>query len=193
MKAVAGAALAGDLERRLEPGAPGGAVEAGAQAQGDAAAVGDRHVADDAGHREAHAGVEGDGCACCARGGPATASLPSPGTWSVCRRTDGVRSQAAAAPLARGATQTATSSATSATKRRREGAREARVPNRERACHVAAGLPLVVVSHAPGTRRAGRPGGGDGSRPCFYGVGRAPRFLEQEVSLGRLVGLPRDL
>ena len=47
--------------------------------------------------------------------GPASRSLPSPGIVSVCRRTVGVRSQSAAAPLARGATQTATRQAATAT------------------------------------------------------------------------------
>ena len=55
------------------------------------------------------------GAAALRAAGAATASRPSPGGMSVCRRTDGVRIQEAAAPLARGATQTATSSTASAT------------------------------------------------------------------------------
>ena len=120
--------------------------------------------------------------------GPATARRPSPGGVSVCRRTDGVRIQAAAAPLARGATQTATSSAASATKvvasaRARRGCRAVN----ERVMRTP--VSRCRWSTAPRDVRGGWTRSGRGAG-LAYGVGAAPRFLEQEEGLGRRFRLP---
>ncbi len=115
--------------------------------------------------------------------GPATTRRPSPGGVIECRRTDGVRIQSAAAPLARGATQTATSSAASATKvvaraRARRGCRA--VWGRVAWTPVSRSRRLLLQER----RRVVDPSPA-GSRPCLHGVGPPPRFLEQEVGLGR--------
>ncbi len=108
--------------------------------------------------------------------GPATVRRPSPGGVSVCRRTDGVRTQVAAA-LARGATQATMSSAASAT----QVVASARARRECRAVSVRVMWTPVSrcrCSSAPATHAAGDVLARRGSRPCFNGVGAAPRSLE---------------
>ncbi len=98
------ALLLRDLERGGEPGAPGQAVEAGAQVHGHGAGGG-RDGAHHAEHREAGAGVDGRraGPAAAAARPPAAVSTRSPSaSFTVWTATGGVRaaSPSAAAPTA---------------------------------------------------------------------------------------------
>ena len=179
-------ALAGELERRLQPRAPGGAVEAGAKADGSGAAR--RRVAGDAGHGEAHAGVELDGRARAASRGPGDREATVP------RGRERVQAGGRRADPGGGASRVGRP-------RRPRAARQARrsvVANARvrRGCRtVSARVMWTPVSRcrcsaAPETHAAGDVLARRGSRPCFNGVGAAPRSLEQEVGSCRLVGLP---